>query len=74
MTFEYDFCIGRKIRDIRMSKGFTQEQLSAQLQVHDCDITRDALAKIECGLRHIYCWEIKAFKEVLNVSYDDLFV
>lgn len=74
MTFEYDKKMGNQIRLIREQKELSQEELSAQLQVEDCDITRSGLAKIETGLRHIYSHEIKAFRKILNVSYEDLFV
>ena len=37
-----------------------------------CDITRSAIAKIEVGQRHIYADEIKALKQILNVSFDDI--
>ena len=57
-----------------MRKILSQEQVSAQMQVHDCDVTRSALAKIEAGQRHIYPDELKALKEILSVSYDELFV
>ena len=62
-----------KIRSIREKRKITQEELSAKLQVRGCDITRSALAKIEVGQRHIYPDEIRHFKEILNVEYDDLF-
>ena len=65
--------IGNKIRSIREKRKITQEELSAKLQVRGCDITRSALAKIEVGQRHIYPDEIRHFKEILNVEYDDLF-
>lgn len=74
MLFDYDMKIGIRVREIRQEQKLTQEQLCARLQVYGCDITRSALAKIEVGQRHIYSWEIKAFKEVLKVSYEDLFV
>lgn len=57
-----------------MRKNLSQEQVSAQMQVHGCDVTRSALAKIEAGQRHIYPDELKALKEILSVSYDELFV
>jgi len=38
-----------------------------------CDITRSALAKIEVGQRHIYPDEIILIKEILKISYDDIF-
>jgi len=70
----YEKKFGENIRTIRMNKGLTQEQLSAKLQVNGCDITRSALAKIEVGQRHLYPDEIKRIKEILNVSYNDLFI
>jgi len=74
MNYEYSKAIGRNISVIRQSKGLTQEQLSAKLQVVDCDITRSALAKIEVGQRHIYPDELMALKIVLEISYEELFV
>ena len=74
MNFLYEKLLGQQIRNIRMSKKLSQEQLSAQLQVRGCDITRSALAKIEVGQRHIYPDELKAFKEIFGISYDELFV
>lgn len=73
MDIKYEKQIGENIRNIRISSGLTQEQVSAKLQVYGCDITRSALAKIEVGQRHIYPDEIKALKQVLNISYEDIF-
>ena len=69
----YEKKIGNKIRSIREKRKITQEELSAKLQVRGCDITRSALANIEVGQRHIDPDEIRHFKEILNVEYDDLF-
>lgn len=74
MNPDYEKKFGNNIRSIRISKGLTQEQLSAKLQVNGCDITRSALAKIEVGQRHLYPDEIKLLKEILDISYDELFV
>ena len=60
-------------KDSIEKRKIAQEELSAKLQVRGCDITRSALAKIEVGQRHIYPDEIRHFKEILNVEYDDLF-
>lgn len=73
MNIEYEKKIGRLIRQNREAKKITQEQLSAKLQLYGCDITRSALAKIEVGQRHIYPDELKLFKEILQVSFDELF-
>lgn len=74
MDMQYEKQIGMNIRRIRMENNFTQEQLAAKLQVLGCDITRSALAKIEVGQRHIYPDELKAFKQIFDISYEELFV
>ncbi|CAB1247606.1 Putative transcriptional regulator [Ruminococcaceae bacterium BL-4] len=68
-----DKTIGENIRKWRSAKGMTQEQLSAQLQVRGCDISRGTLAKIEAGIRHISVEELNAIKAVLDIAYDDFF-
>lgn len=72
MNIEYEKTVGRNIRQLRMACGLTQDQVAAQLQVKGCDVTRSALAKIEAGQRHIYVDELKALKEILRVSADEL--
>ncbi|MCM1115035.1 MAG: helix-turn-helix domain-containing protein [Clostridium sp.] len=65
--------LGKNIKRLREKKKITQEALSTKLQLSGCDITRSAIAKIEVGQRHIYPDEIKLIKEILNVSYDEIF-
>lgn len=67
-----DKTIGENIRKWRNAKGMTQEQLSAQLQVRGCDISRGTLAKVEAGIRHISVKELIAIKTILDIAYDDL--
>lgn len=74
MDYEYSKAMGLNLQSLRQKKGLTQEQLSARLQVLGCDLTRSALAKIECGQRQLYPDELKALKTVLEVGYDQLFV
>ena len=73
MNIEYEKQFGNRIRYLRENKNMTQEQLSAKLQLLGCDITRSAIAKIEVGQRHVYPDEIKLIKEILDVSFDDMF-
>lgn len=68
-----DKTIGENIRKYRKKKGMTQEQLSAQIQVHGCDASRSTLAKIEAGIRHISVEELNAIKDILGISYHDFF-
>ena len=73
MNKEIETKVGNNIRILRERNGITQEQLSARLQVNGCDITRSAVAKIEVGQRHLYPDEIILIKQILNVSYEEIF-
>ena len=72
MNIEYEKQAGQKLREMRIKYGFTQEQRSAQLQIHGCDITRSALAKIEAGQRHLYIDELKLVVKILKCEYQDI--
>lgn len=73
MNVDFEKAIGNNIRKIRERNKMTQEILSTKLQLRGCDITRSAVAKIEVGQRHIYPDELFLIKEILNVSFDELF-
>lgn len=73
MNKEIEKKIGNNIRLLRESVKMTQDELAAKLQLNGCDITRSAVAKIEVGQRHLYPDEIILIKQILNVSYDDIF-
>ena len=62
--------VGNNIRSLREAKGMTQDTLAAKLQLHGCDITRSAVAKIEVGQRHLYPDEIILLREILDTSYE----
>ena len=64
--------IGTRIRSVRMQQKLSQEQLAAKAQLLGCDLTRSALAKIECGQQSIYPDELKALHLALNVPCDTL--
>jgi len=65
--------IGNNISILREKAGVTQEYVAIKLQIEGCDITRSAVAKIEVGQRHLYPDEIILLKQILNVSYDEIF-
>ena len=73
MNLQYEKNFGKNLKKIRENKKITQESLSTKLQLSGCDITRSAVEKIEVGQRHIYPDEIKLIKEILDISYDDMF-
>ena len=68
-----DICIGHNIRRIRKEKGIKQTELAALLQLENVVMTREALVKIERGAQHIKATQLKAIKEILDTSYDEIF-
>ena len=65
--------IGQNIRRLRERAGVTQDYLATKLQLNGCDITRSAVAKIEVGQRHVYPDEIMLIKQILNVTYEEIY-
>ena len=73
MNNEVEKRIGKNIRKLRENANMTQEVLAAKLQLNGCDITRSAVAKIEVGQRHLYPDEIRLLKELLGVTFEEIF-
>lgn len=65
--------IGVKIREYRRARGWTQTDLAAQMQLHNCDLSREMIARIESGYRAVSVYEIDKFVEVFGITYDALF-
>ena len=66
--------IGKKIREIRMQQGLTQEQLATACCLLGFDLSRSTLAKIESQNRQITDFEIRYFAQVLKVNEGEFFV
>lgn len=64
--------IGRNIRTIRKSKGIGQTELVRLLDLQGISITRECLVKIERGIQHVQVEQLKAIKEELGTTYDEL--
>lgn len=64
--------IGRNIRAIRKSKGIGQTELVRLLDLQGISITRECFVKIERGVQHIQVEQLKAIKEELGTTYDEL--
>lgn len=64
--------IDKNIRRIRKEKGIRQTEMVALLQLENVMITREALVKIERGIQHIQATQLRAIKNVLETTYDEL--
>lgn len=64
--------IGKNIRRIRKEKGIRQTEMVALLQLENVMITGEALVKIERGIQHIQATQLRAIKNVLETTYDEL--
>jgi len=64
--------IGQNIKRIRKGKGIKQTEMVALLQLENESMTREALVKIERGIQHIRASQLRAIKNVLETTYDEL--
>ena len=60
--------LGKKIKELRIKRGFTQEQLSEKIGIGERN-----LSKIECGYNFITAETLSNLITALNVKAKDLF-
>lgn len=64
--------IGKNIREIRLSKGIGQTELVRKVQLLGVPLTRETLVKIERGIQHIQVVQLRAIRDILETTYDEL--
>ena len=64
--------IGKNIREIRRAKGIGQTELVQTIQLAGVEMTRETLVKIERGIQHIYASQLKAIRDALYTTYEEL--
>ncbi len=64
--------IGQNIRKIRLAKGLGQTELVRIIQLSGVEITRETLVKIERGIQHIRAEQLRAIRDALHTTYDEL--
>jgi transcriptional regulator with XRE-family HTH domain len=64
--------IGKNIRKIRLERKIGQTELVGMLQLQGVKITREMLVKIERGVHHVSASQLKAIRDVLETTYDEL--
>ena len=67
-----DIRIGENIRKIRLQRGIGQTELVRMLQLNGIEMTRETLVKIERGIQHVQATQLRAIRDVLGTSYDEL--
>ena len=61
---------GKNVREMRLKRHLTQDELASQLQVEGVSITRDAISRIENGSRFVADYELKALSHVLRIPIE----
>lgn len=64
--------IGANIREIRLAKKMKQTELVRMVQVSGVCLSRETLVKIERGKQHIYASQLRAIRDALDTTYDEL--
>lgn len=64
--------IGQNIRDVRIARGMKQVEVVRAMQLIGVSMTRETYVKIERGIQHISASQLRAIKEALNTTYDEL--
>ncbi len=67
-----DIPIGANIRKIRKARKMKQTELVLRLQLAGVDIPRETLVKIERGVQHIRASQLRAIRDALETTYDEL--
>ena len=60
--------VGKRIREVRKEKGFSQEELAAR-----ADLDRTYMTSVECGRRNISIVNLNKIAKALGVTLEELF-
>lgn len=64
--------IGRRVRELRIAKGMSQQQVSNKLELLAIYVCRGSVSRVEDYSRTVTDLELFGFAQVLGVSVDDL--
>ena len=59
---------GDRIREARLKRWLTQEDLAAKLQIEGVIMERDSVSRMEIGTRFVTDYELMVLSKVLGVS------
>lgn len=64
--------IGSNIRRVRLAKGIKQITVIRELQLRGFNVTKETMVKWEHGNKHFPASQLRAIKEILGTTYDEL--
>lgn len=65
--------VGRKVEELRKSRGFKQKDFIAKIQTEGVDINPTSYSKLEGQVRSATDKELYAIAKILGVTIDSLF-
>lgn len=68
-----DISIGTRIRELRIERHMTQEQVATKLQLLNLDITRSVYSQIENGTYNIRISILAGLAQIFQVDYNCFF-
>lgn len=60
--------LGDRIREARLKRRLTQEDLAAKLQIEGVIMERDSISRVEIGTHFVTDYELMVLSKVLGVS------
>lgn len=68
-----DCYMGENLKKLRLTHGWSQEKLCAELQRRGCDIGRTTYEKYEQGQLNIRISVLMELRKIYQCTYDDFF-
>lgn len=68
-----DVFLGKNLRRLRKSAGYSQNELVTKMQLLGSNISRSTYAKIELGLRNLKVTDLIALQQIYSVDFAEFF-
>ena len=65
--------LGSNLRNMRVKRGISQEELCAMLRLEGCDVGRSTYAKYEMGVLNIRICVLAALRRIYHCKYEAFF-
>lgn len=66
--------VGKRVKEYRIKRGFSYEELSAKLELMGISIHKQSLYDIENDKRNVKDYELYGLAYILKIDMNDLFV